>query len=102
VETAVYRIVQEALTNVVRHAGVHEATVRAWLTGNQLHLTIEDRGCGFDAESALTHSLSAGLSGMQERAKLLGGELSVESIVGRGTRIAAVIPISPNPPGESP
>jgi PAS domain S-box-containing protein len=101
VEAAAYRIVQEGITNVVRHAQVKRATIRAWLAAERLHLTVEDRGQGFDVESARRSCSSAGLSGMQERAALLGGELTIESIAGLGTRIAAVIP-APAKPGESP
>jgi PAS domain S-box-containing protein len=92
-ETACYRIVQEALTNVQRHAGVSRARVRAWLADDHVHLTIEDAGRGFNVDSARKSGLSAGLSGMQERAALLGGELSIESIPERGTRVAAKLPL---------
>ncbi len=102
VETAAYRIIQEALTNVARHAGANDVTVRAWLADDRIHLTVEDRGRGFDAESALRHGASAGLSGMRERATLLAGELSVESIPERGTRIAAILPALPLDGGNRP
>jgi PAS domain S-box-containing protein len=92
VETAAYRIAQEALTNVTRHAGVKEAWIRAWRANGCLHLQVEDRGAGFDVDGVGARGLSAGLSGMQERAALLGGQLTVESIPGRGTRVAALLP----------
>ena len=93
VETAVYRIVQEALTNVARHAGVTEVTVRVWRDKEQLGLQIEDVGHGFDADWVLVAGTSSGLSGMQERAVLLGGYLAVESAPGRGTRVTAELPL---------
>jgi PAS domain S-box-containing protein len=93
VETAAYRIVQEALTNVARHAGVDAATVRVWLAASELNLQVEDRGHGFDAE-AQAGGVSAGISGMQERAELLGGRLSLESRAGWGTRVSAVLPVA--------
>jgi PAS domain S-box-containing protein len=102
VETAAYRIAQEALTNVARHAGVREASARAWLTGGRLHLEVEDEGAGFDPAAAGAGGPSAGLSGMQERAALLGGRLSVESSPGRGTRVAAVLPCGPAEGGDAP
>src|SRR5262249_4676010 len=89
VETAAYRIVQEGLTNIARHAGVDEATVRVWLDAGQLLLQIEDRGTGFDMGTTLAGGSSTGLSGMQERATLLGGQLDVETQIGRGTRLTA-------------
>jgi PAS domain S-box-containing protein len=92
VETAAYRIVQEALTNVARHARVGEAAVRLWTAGGALGLAIEDKGAGFDAASAPEPQRSSGLVGMRERAALLGGRLAVESAPGAGTRIVAELP----------
>jgi signal transduction histidine kinase len=91
VETAAYRIVQEALTNVARHAGVCEVAICAWALEDQVQLQIEDSGCGFDFAAEHAKSHSTGLSGMQERAALLGGRLTVESSPA-GTRIIAVLP----------
>ena len=93
VETAAYRIVQEALTNVARHAGVGTASVRAWPDEQTLFLVIEDSGAGFEDRAAAATTPSSGLSGMQERAALLGGRLNVESRAGAGTRITAELPL---------
>jgi signal transduction histidine kinase len=93
VETAIYRIVQEALTNVARHARVSEVTVRLWIDPARLSVQIEDQGTGFEPEPALTGGVSSGLSGMQERVALLGGELTVESATGVGTRLTAEFPL---------
>jgi PAS domain S-box-containing protein len=93
VETAAYRIVQEALTNVARHAQVSEVGVRAFRDNGSLHLQIEDHGPGFDVAVHQNSGRSAGLSGMHERAALLGGRLGVESGPGIGTRVSAVLPI---------
>jgi signal transduction histidine kinase len=92
VETAAYRIVQEALTNAARHAGVASVTVRAWTDADKLNLQIEDRGRGFDPEVALKAQQSSGLIGMQERTFLLGGRLIVESSPSSGTTIGAELP----------
>jgi PAS domain S-box-containing protein len=92
VETAAYRIVQEALTNIARHAGVGTASIRAWLEEQTLFLVIEDNGAGFADRAGGAASASTGLSGMQERAALLGGRLNVESRPGAGTRITAELP----------
>ncbi len=94
VETTAYRIVQEALTNVARHAAVTEVTVRVWATADMLSAQIEDRGRGFDAEDALARPRSGGLPGMQERVTLLGGRLTIESRPGDGTQITAELPLS--------
>ena len=92
-ETAIYRIVQEALTNVARHAKVSEVTVRLWSDDRMLGTQIEDFGVGFDAESALHRRRTNGLDGMRERAMLLGGSFTVESRPGIGTCLTAELPI---------
>jgi signal transduction histidine kinase len=94
VETAAYRIVQEALTNIARHAGVGEATVRFWADPHLLSLQIIDRGIGFDPKSASVADTTGGLSGMGERASLLAGQLRVESRPGAGTRVTAELPLA--------
>jgi PAS domain S-box-containing protein len=92
VETAAYRIVQEALTNIDRHAGVHDATLRLWCDQKSLHIEVKDAGKGFEPERVRAEGKSSGLSGMNERAVLLGGRLEVESRPNAGTRIGAVLP----------
>ncbi len=92
VETAAYRIVQEALTNVARHADVDKVTVRLWTEQDTLNAQIEDQGVGFDPARALVEE-SSGLVGMRERAVLLGGELTIESTPGAGTRLTAHLPL---------
>ncbi len=94
VETAAYRIVQEALTNVARHASASEATVRVWTDHQTLTIHVEDRGRGFDPETVLAAGDTSGLAGMRERAVLLDGQLSIESRVGAGTHLTAELKIS--------
>ena len=96
-ETAVYRIVQEGLTNVARHAGTGRASVQLQVIDNVLHLAMEDSGRGFDANTALDSPKSVGLVGMIERATSLGGELRVDSAPGHGTRLNATFPLNGNP-----
>src|SRR6185503_14707317 len=67
VETAAYRIVQEALTNVARHSGVYDATVTIAAAGGVLTLRIEDRGVGFEPDTVLKDAGSSGLVGLRER-----------------------------------
>ena len=98
VETTVFRVVQEALTNVARHAVVQEATVRLWADAEILGANVEDQGRGFDAEAVLSAHRSMGLSAMQERARLLGGRFSVESQPGSGTRISVEFPLTETAP----
>lgn len=93
VETAAYRLVQEALTNAARHAGVSEVTVRLWATSDTLGVQVQDHGQGFDVDAALAVGESSGLSGMRERAALLGGHLSVESSPGAGACLTAELPL---------
>ena len=93
VETAVFRIVQEGLTNVARHANVGEVTVRLWAADKTLAVQIEDKGVGFDPEAALTAHVTSGLSGMRERAGLLGGRMTLESSPGAGACVVAELPI---------
>lgn len=91
-EAAVYRVVQEALTNVARHARATHASVVLTASGDRLHLVVEDNGDGFvPAEPAAT--VSVGLLGMRERVELLGGTLRLESTPGRGTIISARVPL---------
>ena len=93
VETGAYRIVQEALTNVARHARATVVTVRFQADPEMLSLQIEDRGRGFNSDLPLKGYGSSGLIGMQERATLLGGHLKVESVRGAGSTITAELPL---------
>ena len=93
VETAVYRVVQEALTNVARHAGASIVNVRIWVDGDRLTLQIEDEGKGFAPESVFAEISSTGLTGMRERVNLLGGDFYLESAVGAGTKLVAELNI---------
>ena len=92
-ETAGYRIVQEAVTNVVRHAGVREVSVRIRCDPASLHLHVEDCGKGFDAAAALAARDTGGLAGMRERFTLLGGRFVLESAPGQGTRVRVELPV---------
>jgi PAS domain S-box-containing protein len=94
VDTAAYRIVQEALTNVARHAKVGEAVVRVWCQDDVLQVQVEDQGVGFDHDAALAAGRSSGLPGMYERVMLLGGRLVIESEPGNGTHLMAELPAS--------
>ena len=96
VETAAYRIAQEALTNVARHSEIDEATVRVWADERMLTVQIEDQGKGFDPEVVLIAHDRSGLAGMRERAVLLGGQLTLESRPGAGVRLTAELSVDDN------
>jgi PAS domain S-box-containing protein len=88
-ERGLYRITQEALTNIAKHARAHSAKISVRLDKKALTLTIADDGCGFDVRRFYRESSaqSLGLQTMKERASMLGGELTVGSRPGKGTRI---------------
>jgi signal transduction histidine kinase len=90
-----YRIIQEALSNVARHAGTQQATVRLNLADGASFLEVEDGGLGFDPQVALSQRGHLGLAGMTERAREIGWSLSIESRPGCGTRIR----VEESPPG---
>lgn len=91
VELAAYRIVQEALSNVVRHAAARHAVVEAELADGELRIRVRDDGRGFDVGSAPGGG-HLGLLGMRERAELLGGRLAIRSAPGEGTTVEAALP----------
>jgi signal transduction histidine kinase len=101
-ETVLYRIAQEALTNVARHAHASRVSVLLERRPGYASLIVEDDGRGFESEGT-TESPAAtgrlGLLGMQERARLAGGSLTVESAPGGGTTVFARLPIGPAAPG---
>jgi PAS domain S-box-containing protein len=92
-ETAAFRIAQEALTNIVRHADVKKAYLDVRVVGERLTVAIQDQGRGFDTTATSARGATQGVRGMSERARLLGGRLHVESAPGRGTRVLAELPV---------
>ena len=98
-EIAVFRIVQEALTNVARHAGVTEASVTVTHapatadSGAKLFVDVTDRGRGFDLDAVLASRNSIGLTGLTERVTLAGGTVEIFSRRGQGTRVHAEFPL---------
>jgi signal transduction histidine kinase len=95
VNISLYRFLQEALTNVARHASADQIEVVLGYDGATVSLSVEDDGEGFDVQAATAdpdRPGGIGLLGMQERIELLGGRLVVDSQPGRGTRVVAQIP----------
>jgi signal transduction histidine kinase len=93
VETALYRIVQEGLTNVARHAEANTASILIERRNGRVKAIIEDDGIGFDMRKAESTSDRLGLYGMRERAELLNGTFFVESEPGKGTSIYIEVPL---------
>lgn len=94
IETAVYRIIQEALTNVARHACTREVTVLISVIREEIFIiNIEDRGIGFDFNTIKSTKVTAGIGGMRERVALLGGKMMIDSSPGIGTCINVEIPL---------
>lgn len=90
-EATIYRIVQEALTNVVRHAKASRVDIVLKWDSNQLIAIIEDNGIGFDPR-LVSQKNRLGLTGMRERAEMLGGQLLIESATGKGTTLLVEVP----------
>ncbi len=86
-ELQVFRIVQESLNNVIKHAKTDKALVILKCDDKRCRITIEDNGEGFDRQNRKTESESFGLSGMKERVDTMQGKLTVDSAPGKGTRI---------------
>lgn len=97
IETAIYRIIQESLTNIARHAAAHSVSVLVERRGNEVIAIVEDDGQGFNPAHP-PGERHLGLAGMRERAELLGGRLTIESQPGAGTSIHVQIPISHSHP----
>jgi signal transduction histidine kinase len=96
-ESACYRIAQEALNNATRHANAKHVSITVDGDGGLLKLVVRDDGVGFDASSTrerVARAGSMGLIGMQERAHLAGGRLRLRSIQGSGTTVSAVFPLA--------
>ncbi len=102
VRLALFRITQEALTNVIKHANATVANVELVYNSESVSITISDNGCGFDIERVMSEAYrpSWGLLGIQERASLLGGRVTIESQSGKGTTIMVTIPYQSPPENE--
>jgi PAS domain S-box-containing protein len=97
IETTAYRIVQEALTNVARHAGVSRAAVHCAVEATLLRVEVADEGSGFEV-SAVSVGQTSGITGMEERARSTGGRLWLRSAPGHGTTVVAELPLTSGPP----
>jgi PAS domain S-box-containing protein len=99
VETAAFRIAQEALTNVAKHAGVQSAELDVSVRGDRLVVSVRDRGTGFEPSARHSAGATQGVRGMRERARLLGGRFHMQSTPGGGTHVLVELPINPSGSG---
>jgi signal transduction histidine kinase len=101
-EVTLYRITQEAMTNIIRHAHASQASVVLMCRQNEVSLIIEDNGQGFDLPSIKQRPLPPlGIVGMRERAELVGGDLVVDTQLGKGATIHVRIPVHPEKTGKN-
>lgn len=94
--TALYRLVQEALTNAVRHGRARHVSLVVMRDDGGIHVTVEDDGCGFDVREGFEGSMARGLGlrSIRERVALLGGSVEIDSTPGSGTILIARVPLS--------
>ncbi len=95
-ETNLYRIAQEALNNIYKHAAATKVSVLLERRRDRIVLIVEDNGKGFDAQDKANRQKGIGLSGMKERAGILGGDFEIESEKGKGTTVYARVPLAKN------
>jgi two-component system sensor histidine kinase UhpB len=96
IETACFRVAQEAITNVLRHARARNLWLRLFTAGDRLALSVRDDGGGFDPEAARRRAAaggSMGLAGMEERVAIAGGSIELRSAAGQGTVLLATFPL---------
>ncbi|HXV62021.1 MAG TPA: PAS domain S-box protein [Vicinamibacteria bacterium] len=96
-----YRVVQESLTNIAKHSQSTKVEIRLVGSKRQTRLSIRDHGVGFDVEEVRNHRRTLGIVSMEERVRMVGGQLSVRSSPRKGTRISVTVPPDPTPPPGS-
>lgn len=97
IETALYRIIQNALDNIIRHAKATSATVQVWIEGQRIYFLIQDNGIGFDKNA----TTGQGLLDMHKMAREVGGDIDIDSTLGQGTKIMGWLPLLPPIEDES-
>jgi signal transduction histidine kinase len=93
IKSGLFRIAQEAINNIIKHAKVKEAWLTLDLSGNPLRLCVQDHGAGFDTANNSRNPGHLGLEGMQERVKSLGGKIKITSALGEGTLVDVQVPL---------
>jgi signal transduction histidine kinase len=94
IERELYRIIQEAINNAVRHAGASQISVRLGVIGHAVEATIEDDGIGYNQNDPTIRTRRLGLTSMEERAEELGGEVNIKSHSGKGSRVQVRVPLA--------
>ncbi|PRR74426.1 Signal transduction histidine-protein kinase/phosphatase DegS [Moorella humiferrea] len=97
IEIAIFRITQEAVTNIIKYASARQVAVELHFFQDEIKLQVKDDGCGFDMEAVMNPRNARrplGILGMKERARLLGGDLEVRTAAGQGTEINVTLPVS--------
>lgn len=104
VRTVLFRVIQEGLTNIIRHAKTDRADVRVVFDAGEVRIRVEDAGCGFDVDETMSKTGHPcwGLLGMSERAALIGGECHVSSLPDVGTLVEVVAPLKERDDGKDP
>jgi two-component system sensor histidine kinase DegS len=102
IETVIFRVAQEALTNISRHAQTSQAKMQLFFEPECLTLKICDTGVGFDVHATLSPPRGWGLAGMRERAESLDGEFRLQSVPGQGTAVEVIIPLTQTPAEDIP
>jgi signal transduction histidine kinase len=102
VEEAAFRIVQESLNNVLKHAQARTASVELEFAADCLRVRTTDDGVGFDPASARLRQRTLGMASMRERAEGVGGAIHIDSRPGRGTRVVAELPLRVDPAPDAP
>jgi signal transduction histidine kinase len=98
--TAVYRALQESLTNIARHSGAKNAWIMLGIDGSEVHFEVEDDGCGISPQD-MAKTRSLGLKGMRERVIYLGGSLEIARAPRGGTRVRVRVPADGAAPKET-
>ena len=93
VETVIFRVAQEALTNVARHARCDQAQLRISYEPNEVTLVVRDDGVGIDSQPQTSTEHGWGIAGMRERVEAVGGQLFIDSTIGQGTSVIAIVPV---------
>lgn len=93
IETILFRVTQEAISNITRHANARRARVQLFFAADHVHLTVADEGQGFDAQGPFHAPRGWGLEGMRERVESAGGTFILKSAIGQGTQLDATIPL---------
>lgn len=100
IETALFRVAQEAMINAISHGAAHHVLITILATADQVKLIVDDDGQGFDVDEALAWAVirhATGITSMQERAEMLGGWLRIQSLRGQGSRVEINAPLPANP-----